>query len=160
MLGTAAVHEVETALDERVGATLQTIGSEYGTAGEKSERDAPDPQALARQIAAELSALLGGSGQKRSALNELFAEPAKRLVFGQANFVGSERYTLALPGSIRHRISPLDRSVANMTIAGDWTACGLDAGCVEAAVMSGMLAAHAITGGEPELDEIVGYHHP
>ena len=33
-----------------------------------------------------------------------------------------------------------------MTIAGDWTACGLDAGCVEAAVMSGMLAAHAISG--------------
>ena len=29
-----------------------------------------------------------------------------------------------------------------MTVAGDWTACGLDAGCVEAAVMSGMLAAH------------------
>ena len=47
-----------------------------------------------------------------------------------------------------------------MTIAGDWTACGLDVGCVEAAVMSGMLAAHAITGKEPALDSIIGYDHP
>ena len=47
-----------------------------------------------------------------------------------------------------------------MTIAGDWTACGLDVGCVEAAVMSGMLAAHAITGDEPALESIIGYDHP
>jgi hypothetical protein len=77
----------------------------------------------------------------------------------QANVVGSDRYTLSLPGSIDDRISPLDRSVANMTIAGDWTACGLDAGCIEAAVMSGMLAAHAISGA-PDLESIIGYDHP
>jgi uncharacterized protein with NAD-binding domain and iron-sulfur cluster len=77
----------------------------------------------------------------------------------EANFDGSDRYTLSLPGSIVHRISPLDRSVENMTIAGDWTACGLDTGCVEAAVISGMLAAHAISG-KPELNSIVGYDHP
>ena len=77
----------------------------------------------------------------------------------QANYRGSDRYTLSLPGSIDDRISPLDRTVENMVIAGDWTACGLDAGCVEAAVMSGMLAAHAITR-EPSLDSIIGYHHP
>lgn len=78
----------------------------------------------------------------------------------QANTQGSERYTLSLPDTIEHRISPLDRSVMNMTIAGDWTASGLDAGCVEAAVMSGMLAAFAICGDEPLLDSIVGYDHP
>lgn len=77
----------------------------------------------------------------------------------RANLKGSERYTLSLPNTIHLRISPLDRSVSNMTIAGDWTACGLDAGCVEAAVMSGMLAAHAISG-RPALHEIVGYDHP
>lgn len=77
----------------------------------------------------------------------------------QTNFEGSDRYTLSLPGSIVHRISPLDRSVENMTIAGDWTACGLDTGCVEAAVISGMLAAHAISG-KPELNSIIGYDHP
>jgi len=48
----------------------------------------------------------------------------------------------------------------NLTVAGDWTACGLDAGCVEAAVMSGMLAAVAITGDEKALEAIIGYDHP
>jgi uncharacterized protein with NAD-binding domain and iron-sulfur cluster len=80
--------------------------------------------------------------------------------YAHANAKGSERYTLSVPGSIDKRISPLDASVANMTIAGDWTACGLDAGCVEAAVMSGKLAAHAISGGTPPLSSIVGYDHP
>ena len=77
----------------------------------------------------------------------------------QANFEGSDRYTLSLPGSLACRISPLDRSVENMTIAGDWTACGLDAGCIEAAVMSGMLAACAISG-KPHPSTIIGYDHP
>jgi hypothetical protein len=77
----------------------------------------------------------------------------------QANFEGCDRYTLSLPGSLVYRISPLDRSVENMTIAGDWTACGLDTGCVEAAFMSGMLAAHAISGA-PDLESIIGYDHP
>ena len=77
----------------------------------------------------------------------------------QANFEGSDRYTLSEPGLVGHRISPLDRSLENMTIAGDWTASGLDVGCVEAAVMSGMLASHAISG-KPDLAEIVGYDHP
>jgi len=64
----------------------------------------------------------------------------------KANIEGSDRYTQSLPSSIACRVSPLNRSVENMTIAGDWTACGLDVGCVEAAVMSGMLAAYAISG--------------
>ncbi len=75
------------------------------------------------------------------------------------NETGSERYTLAEPKTIAARISPLDDSVANMTIAGDWTACGVDAGCVEAAVMSGQLACCALTG-RPLPAEIVGFNHP
>jgi uncharacterized protein with NAD-binding domain and iron-sulfur cluster len=47
----------------------------------------------------------------------------------------------------------------NLTIAGDWTASGLDSGCIESAVMSGLLAAHALSGA-PALDQIVGYDHP
>jgi uncharacterized protein with NAD-binding domain and iron-sulfur cluster len=78
----------------------------------------------------------------------------------QANFKGSDRYAQSPPGSLAARISPLDRSVENMTVAGDWTACGLDAGCVEAAVMSGMLAAYAISGEPNILDSIVGFDHP
>jgi uncharacterized protein with NAD-binding domain and iron-sulfur cluster len=77
----------------------------------------------------------------------------------QPNAVGSARYTLSAPGSIASRISPLDQGIDNMTVAGDWTACGIDCGCVEAAVMSGMLAAAAISG-KPKLDDIVGYDQP
>ena len=47
----------------------------------------------------------------------------------------------------------------NLTIAGDWTVTGLDTGCIESAVMSGLLAAHAIAQ-TPPLSSIVGYDHP
>jgi len=78
----------------------------------------------------------------------------------RANVNPSDRYVMSLPGTAKYRISPLDRSVANLTVAGDWTACGIDVGCIEAAVMSGMLAAHALSGSDPPLREIVGYDHP
>ncbi len=76
-----------------------------------------------------------------------------------ANVNPSDRYVQSLPGSLVYRISPLDMTFDNMTIAGDWTASGLDSGCIESAVMSGLLAAHAIAG-KPGLKEIVGYNHP
>jgi uncharacterized protein with NAD-binding domain and iron-sulfur cluster len=79
--------------------------------------------------------------------------------FWKANVNPSDRYTLALPGSARYRISPLDNTYDNLTIAGDWTHCGDNTGCVEAAVMSGRLAAHAIAH-TPPLEDIIGYDHP
>ena len=79
--------------------------------------------------------------------------------FWTANVNPSDRYVLSLPGTPKYRISPLDNTYDNVTIAGDWTACGLDTGCVESAVISGRLAAHAISG-YPALGEIIGYDHP
>lgn len=79
--------------------------------------------------------------------------------FWIANVDPAERYSLSLPGTQQYRISPLDNTYDNLTIAGDWTACGLDSGCVESAVISGRLAAHAISS-SPPLEEIVGYDHP
>jgi uncharacterized protein with NAD-binding domain and iron-sulfur cluster len=79
--------------------------------------------------------------------------------YWRANVNPSDRYVLALPGSLRYRISPLDRTFDNLTIAGDWTDCGFNEGCVEAAVMSGRLAAHALSQ-SPPLADIVGYDHP
>jgi uncharacterized protein with NAD-binding domain and iron-sulfur cluster len=79
--------------------------------------------------------------------------------FWTANVNPTDRYTLSLPGTLRSRISPLDNTYDNLTIAGDWTDCGFNEGCVEAAVMSGRLAAHALSG-FPRLDEIHGYDHP
>lgn len=76
-----------------------------------------------------------------------------------ANVNPSDHYTLALPGSLKYRISPLDNTYDNLTIAGDWTDCGFNEGCVEAAVMSARLAAHAISH-SPPLEEIVSYDHP
>lgn len=79
--------------------------------------------------------------------------------FWCANVNPSDRYVLSLPGSLKHRISPLDDTYDNLTITGDWTDCGFNFGCVEAAVMSGRLAAHAVSL-SPRLEDIFGYDHP
>jgi hypothetical protein len=79
--------------------------------------------------------------------------------FWKANVEPTDRYVLSLPGSTQFRISPLDLTFDNLTIAGDWTASGLNSGCVESAVMSGLLAAHAIAS-SPRLEDIIGYDHP
>lgn len=84
---------------------------------------------------------------------------ALRRQYWRANVNPSDRYVLTLPGSNKYRLSPLDMTYTNMTITGDWTDAGFNAGCTEAAVMSGMLAAHAISG-LPELEAIVAYDHP
>jgi uncharacterized protein with NAD-binding domain and iron-sulfur cluster len=79
--------------------------------------------------------------------------------FVKANVEPSDRYSLSLPGSLSYRISPLDPTYDNLAVAGDWTDCGFNEGCVEAAVMSGRLAAHALSL-EPPLEQIVGFDHP
>jgi hypothetical protein len=65
----------------------------------------------------------------------------------RANLDPSDRYVQSLPGSGRHRIAPGRTGFGNLAVAGDWTACGLDAGCLEAATRSGILAARAILSG-------------
>ena len=76
-----------------------------------------------------------------------------------ANVNPSDRYTLSLPGTARYRISPLEADFDNLTVCGDWTDSGFNSGCVEAAVMSGRLAAHALSR-SPALEQIVGFDHP
>jgi uncharacterized protein with NAD-binding domain and iron-sulfur cluster len=65
----------------------------------------------------------------------------------KANLDPSDRYVQSLPGSGKHRIDPGHTGFDNLAVAGDWTACGLEAGCVEAATRSGILAARAILSG-------------
>jgi uncharacterized protein with NAD-binding domain and iron-sulfur cluster len=79
--------------------------------------------------------------------------------FWRANVEPSERYVLSLPGTGRFRLPPGDSGFDNLFLAGDWTRCGLNAGCVEAAVTSGMLAANAMCG-VPEMKEIIGCDQP
>ncbi len=66
--------------------------------------------------------------------------------FRRVNIDPTERYVLSVPGSTQYRLRANESGFANVFLAGDWTACGVNAGCVEAAVTSGMLAATAITG--------------
>ena len=63
-----------------------------------------------------------------------------------ANVDPSERYTLSLPGTTEHRIRPDETGFEHLYIAGDWTNCGLNFGCLEAAVLSGRLASAGIRG--------------
>jgi hypothetical protein len=63
----------------------------------------------------------------------------------RANVDPSDRYVQSLPGTGRYRLAPGDTGFDNLVVAGDWTACGFDAGCVEAATRSGVLAARAVT---------------
>ncbi len=60
--------------------------------------------------------------------------------------MGSDRYVLTLPGTTQHRLAPGASGVENLALAGDWTSTPLDVGCMEAAVMSGLLAARALSG--------------
>ena len=73
-----------------------------------------------------------------------------------ANVDPSERYTQSLPGTTKYRIRSDGTGFDNLFIAGDWTDCGLNFGCVEAAVISGRLASWAITR-YPDIRLIPGY---
>ncbi len=72
-----------------------------------------------------------------------------------ANVQPSERYVLSLPGSDQYRLAPNESQFKRLTLAGDWTDCGFNAGCVEGAVMSGMLASNAICD-YPSRSDVVG----
>lgn len=62
------------------------------------------------------------------------------------NLSASEGYVLSPPGSITKRLEPGLAHFENLYVAGDWTRTGIDAGCYEAALISGRLAAGAIIG--------------
>lgn len=81
----------------------------------------------------------------------------------RANVEPSERYVLSLPGSSFHRIDPADTGVSNLFAAGDWTDNVINAGCVEAAVISGLRAAngvHLAAGWPAAVVDIIGDQHP
>lgn len=76
--------------------------------------------------------------------------------YHRANIDPTERYVLSLKGSTKYRLDGQNSGFENLFLAGDWTICGINAGSVEAAVISGMLASNAMTGC-PELDSIDGW---
>jgi uncharacterized protein with NAD-binding domain and iron-sulfur cluster len=66
--------------------------------------------------------------------------------YWRANNGASERYVLTPAKSMAHRLAADEAGVDNLVLAGDWTRNGIDGGCVEAAVTSGMQAARALIG--------------
>jgi uncharacterized protein with NAD-binding domain and iron-sulfur cluster len=67
----------------------------------------------------------------------------------------SDRYVQSLPGSDCYRLRADESGLDNLVLAGDWTNCGLNAGCIEAAVVSGLQAAAAVEG-RPLCDRVIG----
>lgn len=64
----------------------------------------------------------------------------------RANVDPSDQYVQAMPGTNEARLRPGDSGFAHLHLAGDWTDSGLNAGCIEAAVLSGIEAANSILG--------------
>jgi uncharacterized protein with NAD-binding domain and iron-sulfur cluster len=87
-----------------------------------------------------------------------FRQELLRASYVRANVAPSERYVQSLPGTEQYRLRPDESGYDNLVLAGDWTWTPLNSGCVEAATMSGLLAARAIMGSGPE--GIVGHDHP
>jgi uncharacterized protein with NAD-binding domain and iron-sulfur cluster len=102
-----------------------------------------------------------GSGFEWSLLYDPRSTPgvaAARLdaQYHRANITPSERYVLSLTNSSQYRLPVHDPAhFPNLYLAGDWTQCTLNAGCMEAATISGMLCANAIDG-HPARANIVG----
>ena len=71
----------------------------------------------------------------------------------------SDRYVLCVPGSDRFRLRADESGYDNLVLAGDWTDNGINAGCIEAAVMSGLQAANALLG-RGRVHRIRGFYLP
>jgi uncharacterized protein with NAD-binding domain and iron-sulfur cluster len=71
-------------------------------------------------------------------------EAAMDSQFWTANVDPSELYVQSLPGTDRYRMRSDESGFDNLYLAGDWTRNGIDAGCIEAAVLSGLKAGNAL----------------
>ena len=66
--------------------------------------------------------------------------------YNRANIDPSERYTLTVRDSTRHRLTAGGSTYANLVLTGDWIENGQNLGSFEATTISGMLASHALSG--------------
>jgi uncharacterized protein with NAD-binding domain and iron-sulfur cluster len=63
----------------------------------------------------------------------------------RVNVDPTERYVMSPPGSYKYRLTADGSGFSNLILTGDWTRVGLG-GCIESAVMTGMMASRAICG--------------
>ncbi|HEY5880053.1 MAG TPA: FAD-dependent oxidoreductase [Nakamurella sp.] len=64
--------------------------------------------------------------------------------YWSANVDPSDRYVQCLPGTLAYRLRADGSGFGNLFLAGDWIDNGHNAGCIEAAVISGIQAANAV----------------
>jgi hypothetical protein len=98
-------------------------------------------------------------GPERQVQWEVLVDPLERrsedrfgAQFHRALVNPSDRYVQSAAGTTQVRLSPDHAWFGNLFICGDWTRTPLNAGCIEAAVMSGRLAAAALRGEDPPLE--------
>jgi uncharacterized protein with NAD-binding domain and iron-sulfur cluster len=72
--------------------------------------------------------------------------------YWRANVDPSERYVMSVVDSTKYRLQTDQSGFSNLFLTGDWIKTGLNAGCVEAAVMAGMQASRAISGHPQVID--------
>ncbi|WP_404340356.1 NAD(P)-binding protein [Pseudoalteromonas mariniglutinosa] len=72
--------------------------------------------------------------------------PAIEQQYWRANVDPSERYVLSVKGSSQYRLTTDGTVFTNLLLTGDWIKTGVNAGCVEAAVMAGMQTSRAVCG--------------
>lgn len=83
-------------------------------------------------------------------------EDPLRSQFVRVNVDPSDRYVMCTPGSDAYRLRSDESGFENLMLAGDWTDNGINAGCIEAAVLSGLQAANALLG-RPRTHRITGF---
>lgn len=66
--------------------------------------------------------------------------------YWRANVDPSERYVLSVVNSTQYRLATNGTGFDNFYVTGDWIKTGINAGCVEAAVMAGMQTSRALCG--------------
>jgi uncharacterized protein with NAD-binding domain and iron-sulfur cluster len=132
----------------RPGALLYLCGT-LAEADPASPDDVDHPTRQRARVAAaadrfveeELGDILPGG-----AVDGVFEPAALVGRYVAANVDPSDRYVQSLPGTDRFRLRPDASGFDHLYLAGDWTDCGINAGCIEAAVVSGLQAANAVLG--------------
>jgi uncharacterized protein with NAD-binding domain and iron-sulfur cluster len=94
-----------------------------------------------------------------SGVNGERGEPALATQHVSVNVDPSDRYVQSIPGTERYRLRPDESGYDNLILAGDWTDSGMNAGCIEAAAMSGLEAANAVLG-RSRFHRVRGYYMP
>jgi uncharacterized protein with NAD-binding domain and iron-sulfur cluster len=141
-------------------------GAIPGTAGEAAAADRRVRDRVVDFLERDLPSLLPGAAAPDGFRWDLLCgsgeNPGPEAIASQywrANVDASDRYVQSLPGTDRVRLRADESGYDNLFLAGDWTDSGLNAGCIEAAVLSGLQAANAIRG-RPRHHRVAGYFMP